>query len=375
MSGPARLEILACDGVARRGRLHLRRGSVETPAFMPVGTYGSVKAMTPDALRATGAEMILGNTFHLFLRPGLEIIEAHGGLHGFARWPGPILTDSGGFQVFSLAARRKITEEGVTFASPVNGDRVFLSPEVSMHIQRVLDSDVVMIFDECTAYPATVEQARESMELSLRWAERSKRAHEGNPNALFGIVQGGVHPTLRSRSAAVLRAIGFDGYAIGGLAVGEPEDERNAMLVHTCDLLPDDRARYLMGVGRPQDIVEAVRRGVDLFDCVMPTRNARNGHFFTRDGVVRIRNARHEKDLRPIEEGCECAACAGGFTRAYLRHLDRCGEMLGPMLGTIHNLHHYQTLMRDLRRAIEEGRLQDFAAAFHARLERAGSKN
>ncbi|MEO6065910.1 MAG: tRNA guanosine(34) transglycosylase Tgt [Lysobacterales bacterium] len=373
MSDPARFELLARDGAARRGRLTLRRGTVETPAFMPVGTYGSVKAMTPDSLRSVGAEMILGNTFHLFLRPGLDVIAAHGGLHGFARWPGPILTDSGGFQVFSLAARRKITEEGVTFASPVNGDRVFLSPEESMRIQRVLDSDVAMIFDECTAYPATLDQARDSMELSLRWAERSKRAHVEleNPNALFGIVQGGVYPDLRSRSAEALCAIGFDGYAIGGLAVGEPEAERNAMLDHTCAKLPESRARYLMGVGRPQDIVEAVRRGIDLFDCVMPTRNARNGHFFTRAGVVRIRNARYENDLGPIEAGCECAACAGGFTRAYLRHLDRCGEMLGPMLGTIHNLHHYQTLMRDLRDAIAAGRLDAFTNAFHARLARA----
>ncbi len=370
MSEPARFELLARDGAARRGRLTLRRGSVETPAFMPVGTYGSVKAMTPDSLRATGSEMILGNTFHLFLRPGLDIIEAHGGLHGFMRWPGPILTDSGGFQVFSLASRRTITEQGVTFASPVNGDKVFLSPEESMRIQRVLDSDVAMVFDECTAYPATEMQACESMKLSLRWAERSRRAHEGSPNALFGIVQGGVFPDLRTRSAAALRDIGFDGYAVGGLAVGEPEAERNAMLDHTCALLPEVQARYLMGVGRPQDIVEAVRRGIDLFDCVMPTRNARNGHFFTRDGVVRIRNAQYEADLGPIEDGCLCAACAGGFTRAYLRHLDRCGEMLGPMLGTIHNLHHYQTLMLDLRAAIAEGRLDAFAEAFHARLGR-----
>ena len=373
MNDPARFEVLARDGAARRGRLHLRRGDVETPAFMPVGTYGSVKAMTPDSLRATGAEMILGNTFHLFLRPGLDVISAHGGLHGFARWPGPILTDSGGFQVFSLAASRKISEEGVTFASHVNGDRVFLSPEESMRIQRVLDSDVAMIFDECTPYPASIDQARDSMELSLRWAQRSRQSHAGNPNALFGIVQGGVYPDLRSRSAEVLRSIGFDGYAVGGLAVGEPEAERNAMLDHTCALLPEDRARYLMGVGRPQDIVQAVRRGIDMFDCVMPTRNARNGHFFTRDGVVRIRNARYALDLRPIEAGCGCATCAGGFTRAYLRHLDRCGEMLGPMLGTIHNLHHYQTLMLDLRDAIASGRLDAFATAFHARLERAES--
>ncbi len=372
MSTPARFELLASDGNARRGRLALRRGSMETPGFMPVGTYGSVKAIAPDALRATGAETVLGNTFHLFLRPGLDIIAAHGGLHGFMRWSGPILTDSGGFQVFSLAARRRISEEGVTFASPVNGDKVFLSPEESMRIQHVLDSDVVMIFDECTPYPASDEVARVSMELSLRWAGRSARAHAelDNPNALFGIVQGGVHADLRSRSVDGLLEIGFDGYAVGGLAVGEPESERDAMLDHTCALLPRDRARYLMGVGRPQDIVESVRRGIDLFDCVLPTRNARNGHFFTRDGVVRIRNARYEKDLGPIEEGCACAACAGGFSRAYLRHLDRCGEMLGPMLGTIHNLHHYQQLMRDIRDAIEHHHFAAFADAFHTRLAR-----
>ncbi len=380
----ARFEFLASDGGARRGRLTLRRGSLETPAFMPVGTYGSVKAMTPESLRATRSEIVLGNTFHLFLRPGLEVIAAHGGLHGFMRWPGPILTDSGGFQVFSLAAQRRISEEGVAFASPVDGSRVFLSPESSLRIQRVLDADIAMIFDECTPYPATHAQARESMERSLRWAARSRSAHDGatrsesgasespNPNALFGIVQGGVFADLRTRSVEALREIGFDGYAVGGLAVGETEHERNAMLDHTCALLPPDRARYLMGVGRPQDIVESVRRGIDMFDCVLPTRNARNGHFFTRDGVVRIRNARYEKDLGPIEEGCECATCAGGFTRAYLRHLDRCGEMLGPMLGTIHNVHHYQTLMRDLRSAIAGGRFEAFADDFHARLAPSG---
>ncbi len=358
----------ATSGAARRGELRFPRGTVQTPAFMPVGTYGSVKGMTPVALRETGAEIILGNTFHLFLRPGLETIGLHGGLHRFAGWDGPILTDSGGFQVFSLAQRRKITEAGVTFASPVDGSRVFLSPEESMRIQRVLDSDIVMIFDECTPYPATEQQARDSMQLSLRWAERSRRAHEGNDAALFGIVQGGVYPELRTHSARALVDIGFDGYAVGGLAVGEPEDERNATLEHVCPQLPAQQPRYLMGVGRPQDIVEAVARGIDMFDCVMPTRNGRNGHYFTRDGVVRIRNQRYERDLEPIEPGCTCYTCRSGFTRSYLRHLDRCGEMLGPMLGTIHNLHHYQQLMRDIRGAIEHDRFADFHAAFRARL-------
>ena len=362
--------LLTTDGVARRGRVTFPRGTVETPAFMPVGTYGSVKAMTPVDLRETGAQIILGNTFHLYLRPGLDVVEAHGGLHGFARWDGPILTDSGGFQVFSLAHRRKITEQGVTFNSPVDGSKVFLGPEESMRIQRVLDSDIVMIFDECTPYQVdgvltSEKRARESMELSLRWAERSKRAHEGNDAALFGIVQGHVNPDLRTRSASALVEMGFDGYAVGGLAVGEPEDARNATLEHTCPQLPQDRPRYLMGVGRPQDIVEAVRRGIDMFDCVMPTRNARNGHYFTRFGVVRIRNAKFERDSRPIDPQCTCYACANGFSRSYLRHLDRCNEMLGPMLGTIHNLHYYQDLMRGLRAAIEAGRLEDFVAEFY----------
>jgi queuine tRNA-ribosyltransferase len=359
-------DLLSTDGAARRGRLTFPRGTVETPTFMPVGTYGSVKAMTPVGLRELGAQIILGNTFHLYLRPGLEVIEAHGGLHGFAQWSGPILTDSGGFQVFSLAHRRKITEQGVTFASPVDGSKVFLGPEESMRIQRVLDSDIVMIFDECTPYPATEDIARTSMELSLRWAGRSRRAHEGNDAALFGIVQGGTHHALRTRSAAALVDIGFDGYAVGGLAVGEPEDERNAMLEHTCPQLPADRPRYLMGVGRPEDIVEAVLRGIDMFDCVMPTRNARNGHYFTRSGVLRIRNAKYERDTAPIDPECGCYTCASGFTRAYLRHLDRCNEMLGPMLGTIHNLHYYQDLMRGLRAAIEQGALADFVADFYA---------
>jgi queuine tRNA-ribosyltransferase len=358
--------LITTDGAARRGRLTFPRGVVETPTFMPVGTYGSVKAMTPVGLRELGAQIILGNTFHLYLRPGLEVIEAHGGLHGFAQWSGPILTDSGGFQVFSLAHRRKITEQGVTFASPVDGSKVFLGPEESMRIQRVLDSDIVMIFDECTPYPATEDVARRSMELSLRWAERSRRAHEGNDAALFGIVQGGTHHALRTLSAQALIDIGFDGYAVGGLAVGEPEDERNAMLEHTCPQLPADRPRYLMGVGRPEDIVEAVLRGIDMFDCVMPTRNARNGHYFTRSGVLRIRNAKYERDTAPIDPECGCYTCAH-FSRAYLRHLDRCNEMLGPMLGTIHNLHYYQDLMCGLRAAIEQGTLADFVADFYAR--------
>ncbi len=359
-------ELLGTDGAARRGRLTFPRGTVETPAFMPVGTYGSVKGVMPEQIRELGAEIILGNTFHLYLRPGLDVIADHGGLHGFGRWNGPILTDSGGFQVFSLAHKRKITEQGVTFAAPTDGSKVFLGPEESMHIQKVLDSDIVMIFDECTPYPATEPVARKSMELSLRWAERSKKAHEGNDAALFGIVQGGVHHDLRTRSAEGLKAIGFDGYAVGGLAVGEPEAERNAMLEHTCPQLPQDKPRYLMGVGRPEDLVEGVARGIDMFDCVMPTRNARNGHYFTSFGTVRVRNAKYERDLRPIEEGCDCYACRNGFSRSYLRHLDRCNEMLAPMLGTLHNLRYYQRLMAQMRQAIEQGTFSAFRESFYA---------
>jgi queuine tRNA-ribosyltransferase len=359
-------ELLRTDGAARRGRITFPRGTVETPTFMPVGTYGSVKGVMPEQVRELGAQMILGNTFHLYLRPGLDVIGDHGGLHGFTRWNGPILTDSGGFQVFSLAHKRKITEQGVTFAAPTDGSKVFLGPEESMRIQKVLDSDVVMIFDECTPYPATEDVARRSMELSLRWAERSKRAHEGNDAALFGIVQGGVHEGLRTRSAAALMDIGFDGYAIGGLAVGEPEAERNHMLEHTCPQLPADRPRYLMGVGRPEDLVEGVARGIDMFDCVMPTRNARNGHYFTSFGTVRVRNAKYERDLRPIEEGCDCYACGNGFTRSYLRHLDRCNEMLAPMLGTLHNLRYYQRLMAQMREAIAQGTFAAFRESFYA---------
>ena len=361
-------ELLATDGAARRGRITLPRGTIETPAFMPVGTYGSVKAMTPQNLVDSGAEIILGNTFHLFLRPGLDVIGEFGGLHRFIGWHKPILTDSGGFQVFSLAHKRKITEEGVTFASPVDGSRVFLSPEESMRIQRVFDSDIAMIFDECTPYPATERQARDSMELSLRWAARSRTAFDEcrNPNALFGIVQGGVYPGLRKRSAEALVGIGFDGYAIGGLAVGESERERNATLEAVEPLLPKDRPRYLMGVGRPEDLVAAVSRGIDMFDCVMPTRNARNAHLFTRHGTLRIRNAKYARDTRPLDEACTCYTCRSGFSRAYLRHLDRCGEMLGPQLATIHNLHYYQELMAGLRAAITAGTLTDFVAQFHA---------
>jgi queuine tRNA-ribosyltransferase len=361
-------DLQTTDGLARRGCITLRRGTIETPAFMPVGTYGSVKGMTPQSLLDLGAEIILGNTFHLWLRPGLEVIGEFGGLHRFIGWSKPILTDSGGFQVFSLAERRKISEEGVRFASPVDGSMVFLSPEESMRIQTTLDSDIAMIFDECTPYPATEQQVHDSMQLSLRWAERSRRAFADlkNPNALFGIVQGGTFPHLRKVSADALLEIGFDGYAIGGLAVGESEDERNRTLDETVPLLPADRPRYLMGVGRPQDIVDAVVRGIDMFDCVMPTRNARNAHIFTRRGVLRIRNAKFELDTRPLDEACACYTCRSGFSRAYLRHLDKCGEMLGPMLATIHNLYYYQELMSGLREAIARRRLPDFVAAFHA---------
>ena len=361
-------QLLSTDGPARRGRLTFTRGVVETPAFMPVGTYGSVKAMTPRDLREIGAEIILGNTFHLLLRPGLDVVREFGGLHRFIGWEKPILTDSGGFQVFSLAHKRKIVEEGVTFASPVDGSKVFLSPETSMQIQTVLDSDIAMIFDECTPYPATERDARTSMQLSLRWARRSREAFNqlDNPNALFGIVQGGIHPALRSASLDGLQEIGFDGYAIGGLAVGEPEDERKQTLDALEPQLPVDKPRYLMGVGRPEDLVDAVRRGVDMFDCVMPTRNARNGFLFTRHGTLRIRNAKYRQDTRMIEDGCACYSCANGFSRAYLRHLDKCNEILANQLATIHNLHYYQWLMQGLRAAIVDDRLDAFVAGFHA---------
>lgn len=359
-------ELDGTDGLARRGRLHFPRGVVETPTFMPVGTYGTVKGILPRDIEATGAQIVLGNTFHLYLRPGTAVIRAHGDLHDFMRWQGPILTDSGGFQVFSLGDMRKITEEGVTFRSPIDGSKVFLSPEVAIQVQRDLGSDVVMIFDECTPYPATWEQARDSMRLSLRWAERSKAAHGDNPSALFGIVQGGMYEDLRSISLAGLQEIGFDGYAIGGLSVGEPKADMLRVLNHLAPEMPVDKPRYLMGVGKPEDIVEAVFRGVDMFDCVMPTRNARNGHLFTRGGVVKIRNAVHRHDTGPLDPSCDCYTCRN-FSRAYLHHLDKCGEMLGAQLNTIHNLHHYQSVMRELRQAIELRRLSAYREEFYAR--------
>jgi queuine tRNA-ribosyltransferase len=357
-------EIFKTDGQARRGRMAFPRGDVQTPAFMPVGTYGTVKAMTPEELEGMGAEIILGNTFHLMLRPGTGIISAHGDLHDFTHWQRPILTDSGGFQVFSLGEMRKITEQGVHFRSPVDGSRIFMGPEESMEVQRKLGSDIVMIFDECTPYPATEKEARESMELSLRWAERSRRAHGDNPSALFGIVQGGVYEELRERSLNGLVEIGFDGYAVGGLSVGEPPEDRWRVLDFLSTRLPSDKPHYLMGVGTPEDIVEAVRRGIDMFDCVMPTRNARNGHLFTHQGVVRIRNAVHASDTGPLDPLCDCYTCRN-YSRSYLRHLSRCNEILGARLNTIHNLHYYQDLMRDIRRAIEEQRFETFVGEFY----------
>jgi queuine tRNA-ribosyltransferase len=359
-------ERLARDGQARRGRLTFERGTVETPAFMPVGTYGTVKGMLPRDVRATGAEIILGNTFHLWLRPGTEIIERHGDLHDFMGWDGPILTDSGGFQVFSLGDMRKISEEGVRFQSPVDGARVFLDPETSMAIQRSLGSDIVMIFDECTPYPASESEARLSMELSLRWAARSRTAHADNPAALFGIVQGGMYPALREASLAGLEAIGFDGYAIGGLSVGEPKEEMLAVLESLQPLMPVESPRYLMGVGTPADLLEAVRRGVDMFDCVMPTRNARNGNIFTTRGVLKLRNARHKTSTAPLDENCSCYTCQN-FSRAYLHHLDKCNEILGSQLNTLHNLHFYQQHMAGIRAAIEGQRLDAFARDFYRR--------
>lgn len=359
-------EKLANDGEARRGRLTFPRGSVETPAFMPVGTYGTVKGMLPRDIEEIGAEIILGNTFHLMLRPGTEVIRGHGDLHDFTQWQGPILTDSGGFQVFSLGEMRKISEQGVRFRSPIDGSPVELNPEIAMQVQRDLGSDIVMIFDECTPYPATEQQARESMELSLRWADRSKQAHGDNPAALFGIVQGGMHENLREASLSGLTDIGFDGYAIGGLSVGEPKEDMQRILTHITPKLPEHQPRYLMGVGRPEDIVEAVRRGVDMFDCVMPTRNARNGHLFTTEGVIKIRNAKHRHDTDPLDDECDCYTCRH-FSRGYLHHLDRCGEMLGSQLNTIHNLRHYQSLMAGLRGAIEAGTLSDFIERFYER--------
>lgn len=360
-----KFKLLDNDGPARRGRLNFPRGGIETPAFMPVGTYGTVKAMTPEELEAMGAEIILGNTFHLMLRPGTEVIQQHGDLHDFTHWERPILTDSGGFQVFSLGAMRKITEEGVHFRSPIDGSRIFMGPEESMDVQRKLGSDIVMIFDECTPYPATDKEAESSMELSLRWAKRSRQAHGDNPAALFGIVQGGVFETLRERSLNGLIDIGFDGYAIGGLSVGEPPEDRWRVLDFLSTRLPEDKPHYLMGVGKPEDIVEAVGRGIDMFDCVMPTRNARNGHLFTHEGVVRIRNAVHASDTGPLDPHCDCYTCQN-YSRSYLRHLQRCNEILGARLNTIHNLHYYQSLMRNIRQAIEVGRFNEFVKEFYA---------
>jgi queuine tRNA-ribosyltransferase len=351
------------DGAARCGTLSLAHGEVETPVFMPVGTYGAVKAMSPAELAENGTRILLGNTFHLWLRPGLEVIAAHGGLHRFMAWSGPILTDSGGYQVFSLGELRKITEEGVRFASPVNGDRLMLTPEESMRIQRVLGADVVMVFDECTPYPSGERETGESMRLSLRWAERSRRAHEGNPNALFGIIQGGMFEGLRDESLAGLKGIGFDGYAIGGLSVGEPKRDQRRIMRHTAERLPAGRPRYLMGVGTPEDLAEAVAAGIDMFDCVLPTRNARNGWLFTRFGDIKIRNARYRDDTRPLDDTCACHTCAH-FSRGYLHHLQKVNEILGARLNTLHNLHYYHALMRELRGAIAKGGLSDYLEAF-----------
>jgi len=358
-------DLINTDGKARRGRLTFDRGVVETPAFMPVGTYGTVKGMKTDEVEATGAHIILGNTFHLMLRPGTDIIEQHGGLHGFMNWQKPILTDSGGFQVFSLGKMRKITEEGVRFSSPVNGEKIMLTPERSMEVQRSLGSDVVMIFDECTPYPASHEVAKKSMELSLRWAQRSKDAHGDNPSALFGIVQGGMHEDLREVSVNGLKDIEFDGYAIGGLSVGEPKEDMIRILDHTAPLIPENKPRYLMGVGKPEDLVEGVRRGIDMFDCVMPTRNARNGHLFINTGVIKIRNAVHKTDTGPLDPTCDCYTCKN-YSRAYLHHLDKCKEILGSQLNTLHNLHFYQKVMQGLRDAIEQGKLDAFVEEFYA---------
>ena len=363
-----RFSVTHRHGAARRGVLELAHGRVDTPAFMPVGTYGAVKGVSPDEVAASGAQIVLGNTFHLWLRPGLEVVARHGGLHRFMGWPRPILTDSGGFQVFSLGALRKITEEGVHFASPVNGDRLFLTPEESMRIQQVLDSDIAMVFDECTPYPASEAQAAHSMRLSLRWAERSKAAWRG-ANALFGIVQGGMHEGLREASLAGLQAIGFDGYAVGGLSVGEPREARARIAAHIVPRLPADRPRYLMGMGTPEDIVEAVAAGIDMFDCVLPTRNARNGWLFTRSGDVKIRNARYRDDPAPLDERCGCMTCRN-FTRAYLHHLQKTNEMLGARLNTLHNLHYYQELMRELRAAVEAGEFATRAARLVAERKR-----
>ncbi len=359
-------ELLNTSGRARRGRLTFERGVVDTPAFMPVGTCGTVKGMRPEQVAESGAQIVLGNTFHLMLRPGTDIIRAHGDLHDFMNWQGPILTDSGGFQVFSLGDMRKITEQGVHFSSPINGDRVFLGPEESMAVQRALGADIVMIFDECTPYPVQTDEARASMELSLRWARRSRVAHGDSAAALFGIVQGGMYPDLRLESLQGLTDISFEGYAIGGLSVGEPHAERIRVLDTLDPAMPVDRPRYLMGVGTPENIVESVLRGVDMFDCVLPTRNARNAHVFTASGNLRLRNARFRDDLLPLDEDCDCYTCRN-YSRAYLHHLEKCNEILGAHLNTVHNLHYYQQLMSGLRRAIEEDGVDKFAAEFYTK--------
>jgi queuine tRNA-ribosyltransferase len=356
-------DISATDGRARTGKMCFPRGEVASPAFMPVGTYGTVKGLTPEQVRETGADILLGNTFHLMLRPGTETINVHGDLHDFIGWDRPILTDSGGFQVFSLGKMRKINEEGVTFSSPVDGAKIFLGPESAIEVQHAFGSDIMMVFDECTPYPATREQARESMELSMRWAGRCKEAHGEHESALFGIVQGGMYGDLREESLAGLVELGFDGYALGGLSVGEPKNEMREVIKHCGALLPAEKPRYLMGVGTPQDIVYAVTQGIDMFDCVMPTRNARNAHIFTSKGLLRLRNKRYRQDTKPLDEDCGCYTCQN-FSRAYLHHLDKCREMLGAQLNTIHNLHYYQHLMAELRDAIAKGELSEFVATF-----------
>ena len=359
-------ELIAIDGKARRGRMTFTRGTVETPVFMPVGTNGTVKAMTPEELRELGCDIILGNTFHLLLRPGADVIKQYGGLHEFMHWQYPILTDSGGFQVFSLAETRKISEQGVDFRSPIDGAAVFLGPEQAIDMQHALNSDIVMIFDECTPYKVNAEQARVSMELSLRWAKRSHEAHGDNPNALFGIVQGGMYPALRSESLAGLTNIGFDGYAIGGLSVGELREEMLNILVHTSEHMPDDKPRYLMGVGTPEDIVKAVQCGIDMFDCVLPTRNARNGQLFTSIGTVNIRNSENRSNNSSVDEKCNCYTCSN-FSRSYLYHLDKTNEILGARLNTYHNLHYYQKLMVEIREAIETNQFDNFVEYFYSR--------
>ena len=366
--------LAATDGKARTGSMRFPRGEVATPAFMPVGTYGTVKGLTPEQVRGTGADILLGNTFHLMLRPGTETINVHGDLHDFIGWERPILTDSGGFQVFSLGEMRKISEKGVTFSSPVDGAKIFLGPESAIDVQHKLGSDIIMVFDECTPYPATREQARESMELSMRWADRCKQAHGEHPSALFGIVQGGMYADLREESLDGLVKLGFDGYALGGLSVGEPKQEMREVIAHCGDKLPEDKPRYLMGVGTPQDIVYAVSQGIDMFDCVMPTRNARNAHIFTSKGLLRLRNQRYRRDTRPLDENCGCYTCQN-FSRAYLYHLDKCREMLGAQLNTIHNLHYYQYLMAGLRGAIQAGELAPFIAQFEADQTRLAAEN